>query len=379
MDWIVPENKLDIVERAIIDSGLRQNLCIKGGPWTDITLVLVHLLRRIVLAEKDARVIVLSFNNLTMELYRKAIHEIGLKADTATYHKFKRTPINYDYILCDNVQNISFSTFNSIRNYASYLIITIDPYIKLFETDPITSEPTLSLNEIENVFASKIFELIPRNDSLFLCKIVSRILGVNPVLKFSSLSKVDSQIHICKAITEIEELRYIISKSKRCLSCGYSCVILLPTHHLILSFFQNLLLLEDKQPWIVKSDKWGKTDYSALNNYLDLIGVPFQFLGNDSGDLPNYCDKISIMSYFSSQGLKFDHVFIPNMNSDTFINSNDLISRNAFALAITRGRYISITHYGERHAFLNEIERDCCQIDIHETLSDNSLKIIKGF
>ena len=68
-----------------------------------------------------------------------------------------------------------------------------------------------------------------------------------------------------------------------------------------------------------------------------------------------------------------------DMNSDTFINSNDLISRNAFALAITRGRYISITHYGERHAFLNEIERDCCQIDIHKALSDNSLKIIKGF
>lgn len=377
MDWIVPENKLDIVERAIIDSGLRQNLCIKGGPWTDITLVLVHLLRRIVLAEKEARVIVLSFNNLTMELYRKAIHEVGLKVDTATYHQFKRTPISYDYIICDNVQNISFGTFNFIKNYASYLIITVDPYIKLFKTDSITSEPTLSLNEIENVFESRIFELIPRNSSPFLCRIASKILGMNPVLKFSNLSKVDSQINICKAITEIEELRYVISMSKRCLSCGYSCGILLPTHHLILSFFQNLLLLEDKQPWIVKSNKWGKTDYSALNNYLDKIDVPFQFLGNDSGDLSNYCDKISVLSYFSSQGLKFDYVFIPNMNSNMFINSNNLISRNAFALAITRGRYsLFITHSAERHDFLNEIEQDCCQIDIHKVLSVNSLNVI---
>ena len=98
--------------------------------------------------------------------------------------------------------------------------------------------------------------------------------------------------------------------------------------------------------------------------------IPFQCLGNTFGQIGDCQNKTSILTYHSSQGLHFDEVFIPNMNTNLFINPNEHIGRNALALAITRfDCSLYITYNGILHRYLSGIETNCINIDIQEVLT----------
>lgn len=143
---------------------------------------------------------------------------------------------------------------------------------------------------------------------------------------------------------------------------------------MVLSFIQGWLSLTDKQPWSIQTNTWGKTDYSSLNRYLEKNNIPIQCLGNGYGHINDCDNKISILTYYSSQWLDFDNVFIPYMNTNMFINSNEQISRSAFILAITSCyENLYITYNGMPHKYLDDIEIGCHKIDINEALTTTTV------
>ena len=380
MSWIIPENRLGPEPRIIIDGNLKQNICIKGIAGTGKTLVLMHLVRKVMHIEPNIRICVLAYNNLIVEHYRMGFDELCMRVNVMTYYSFTKSSQNYDYIFCDNIQNISSKTLVQISSQSKYVIVTIDPYIKLFATDPLTNELTLSICEIISLLTPKVYDLFTHNYCSSKRILISKVLRINLYQGINSISKIDTQVRICKAKNDVEELQYIYRYAKRGLKVGNSSSVLLPTHDLIMSFIQSVILLEGKQPWTIQTNKYGKTDYSVLNCYLEKNGLPIQCLGNGYGHLSECQNKISISTYYSSLGLQFDDVYIPYVNSNMYINSDEQISRNALALAMTRCRYsLYITYTGKIHEYLKDAEADCCIIDIHEALSSNSASIFKGF
>lgn len=374
MSWIIPPNKMN---REMIESVScipKQNLCITGFSRTGKRIAICHLLCKIILSEADASCIMLVRNKLNADLYQSAFNELGFHCDVKTYFWFKNNSQTYDYIFCDNVQNISPSTLTDIKNRAKYVIITINPYITLFEKEPLTDQRTVTISDIETILAPKLYEFdYPYRSDLYLQRIVSNIIKPNS-FQYNNVddifSKIRAQIRLCKGINEEEEFIYIIREAKRSLNCGYSNAILLPTNNMILSFLQKVISLEGKDPWSVQTNRWGKINYPSLNQHLEKNNIPFQCLGNTYGHIGDCQNKISVLTYHSSEGLHFDDVFIPYMNTKLFINSNEYISRTALAIAMSRWDYnLFITFSGILHEFLAEIETDCNKIDIHEALA----------
>lgn len=374
MAWIIPENKLDIKQRDVISCNHKHNLCITGFARTGKRIALCCLMRKIMLSEPNARCTILVYNNLNVNIYRSAFHELGLYLEVTTYYKFKKSNHNYDYIFCINIQNISSETLIDIKNRSKYVIVTMDPYITLYEVDPLTNQKTLAISDVDKILTPQIFELYhsPHCDST-MQRIVSNIIKPSSPpfhLICDSFKTVRTQIRLCKGINEEEEFLYIIREAKRSLECGYSNAILLPTNNMILSFIQKILSLEGKCPWSVQTNTWGKINFLSLNQHLEKNMIPFQCLGNTFGQIGDCQNKTSILTYHSSQGLHFDEVFIPNMNTNLFINPNEHIGRNALALAITRfDCSLYITYNGILHRYLSGIETNCINIDIHEVLT----------
>jgi hypothetical protein len=179
-------------------------------------------------------------------------------------------------------------------------------------------------------------------------------------------------VRICEATCKEEELQYISKNTARCLNCGYSVAILLPTNRDILVLIQALIKGDGKDPWIEVLNNWGKIDYNNLNRYLSSIGLNIQCLGSNYGQLSDINSKINIMTYHSSMGFEFDYVYLPYVNSDLFISSNSEIDKNVFILAMTRAtHHLCITYSGTMHPYLELIKDRCLRIEINNEKENN--------
>jgi superfamily I DNA/RNA helicase len=75
------------------------------------------------------------------------------------------------------------------------------------------------------------------------------------------------------------------------------------------------------------------------------------------------------MTYHSAKGLDFDNVFIPGLNNNLFIVSDETLSKTLFMVAMTRSRNnLYLTYCGYAHNYLNAFRNDCHYIDIHDNL-----------
>lgn len=374
MSWIIPECKLDSVERFIIDKTMfLQNLCIKGSGSNQKSIILLYLIRKILVNKKDVRILFLVYNKLNKELYESTCKEIGLRINIDTYFSFKKAPKEFDYIFCDNVQLITPSMLTEIANKSNIVVVTIAPYT-IWEYDPLSRERTATMETIQSILHPEIIELDDYNHlSPSIQIVVSELLPNFPMREVKKhIPKIDTNIRICKAYTENEEFDYIIKESNKALNLGFSVGILFPRYENILPFIQNVLQNDRKDVWDIKENHYGRVDWGALNCYLSSIQIPMQFLGSGYGQLADSHNKINILTYFSSINLQFDVVFLPLLNTNLYISPDEQISRNIFVLAITRSsRFLYLTYNAIPHKYLDYFGKNSQEINIHEALLFN--------
>ena len=87
-------------------------------------------------------------------------------------------------------------------------------------------------------------------------------------------NKIDTQVRLCEAHNNEEEVKYIMREAKKAVNVGQTAAVLIPTQDKILSFIQTVIRLEGKQPWNVQTNNYGRPDYSAcrLQLFLCLCG-----------------------------------------------------------------------------------------------------------
>ncbi len=377
-DWIIPESCLDTgVDprplRFVFDKS-SGNLCISGFCKSGKSLSLLRIAREIKKFQREATVLILVFRNIDEVKFKELPYEIGLKFDILTYWQFHRNPTYYDYILCDDIQLTSQTTLLEIKEKANHVVVTINPYLRLFENDPLTNTPPLTIEVVRETLQPKEYELhdIHKSFGSSTIELARQLLNNDLSTPYINMTSMRQNVRICEATCKEEELQYISNNTARCLNCGYSVAILLPTNRDILVLIQTLIKGDGKDPWIEVLNNWGKIDYNNLNRYLTSIGLNIQCLGSNYGQLPDINSKINIMTYHSSMGFEFDYVYLPYVNSELFISSNSEIDKNAFILAMTRATHqLCITYSGTMHPYLERIKDRCLRIEINNEKENN--------
>ena len=377
-DWIIPESCLDTgVDprplRFVFDKS-GGNLCISGFCKSGKSLSLLQIAREIKKFHRDATILILVSRNIDGAKFKEVSYEIGLKFDLLTYWQFKKNPIHYNYILCDDVQLISKSVLLEIKKMANQMVVTINPDLKLFEYDPLTQESLLTIEEVRQILSPKEYELNNIYHSsggsiLELAKLLLESSFITPHIN----SRTCQEVQIGEATCSDEEVLFISKKSEEGHKCGFTSAILLPTNRDIMNYVQALIKQKGKEPWKEVMNKWGKIDYDNLNMYLNSNSINYKCLGSNYGQISNMGHNINIMTYHGSMGFEFDNVFLPYVNSGLYISTNDDISKNVFVLAMTRARHrLYITYSGSLHPYIVLIIDRCRRIRINnETENDN--------
>lgn len=379
---IPPINKLDPQQQAFLDkvstfvdnSSLSfRNQWIQGFAGSGKSVLLVYSAKTILAKKPNSRILVVVFTQSLVEMFKADFREIGLvnKVTIDTFYGFMKGSSHYDYILCDEVQDLTPRVIREMDTRSSNIIVAGDSNQSIFESDPRWREATVTPSEIGRLINGDQYELgVIHRLSRSIIDAVQRFLPrMNIFSSKRDMTKEDTQIRLCEAPSEAKEVKYIMEQATKAVNVGDTTAILIPTAPKIIQFVNQALRDAGKPEWVETTNNWGRVDYGSMNSHLRSQGLKMQYVGNGYGSFDEKDHRVIIMTFHSAKGLDFENVFIPYANASMYICPNDSLAKTLFMVAMTRTRKnLYITYSGYPSDYLDAFKSSCSLIDITSTI-----------
>lgn len=381
--WMIPLDKLSDEQRQFIDEEIpkNRNQWIRGYAGSGKSVLLVHGIYDLIIKNPNIRVCVVVFTNSLRQLFIAGFKELKIPDKNVyicTYHQFRKDNYSFDYIFCDEVQDLPKSILEKMKANAKYVISGGDENQSIYDTDPQPPhELVVNSSEIGNILNANSWILttiyrLPKS----LVKLVSIFMPSMGILSSKTdNTKKDITPNLTKGSSKEKEVEYIISNAQTKLAIGENAVIILPGHDSVVEFVNIALNQADKNIWDPEDpknkNKWEKTDFGSLNRHLRNNNINIEYIGNSYGDLYNNgnTDKIIVMTYHSSKGLDFDNVYLPFMGTH-YDKAMYYFNDTLFMVGMTRSKLsLTITYSGSMNNYTTRIENNCNKIDIDNIMS----------
>lgn len=361
--WFVPEDRLNPdQQRFLRDVNINQeNIWIKGFAGSGKSILLVHVANKILSQRPNARIAFIVYTQSLVEMFRTALRELGLNIPVMTYFSFMSSGSSYDYILCDEVQDLTPRVLNKMYEKSAHLVVAGDSNQSIYTEDPRWRESTVDVSQIPQLIHGRDFELtIVERLTQSIINAVKSLLRLNIFNSRVNINHTDTKISLCNASSQQGEISFVIQNATRVVSRGYTAAILIPTQKGIVEFVNNVLASQGKLTWSSKLNQYGKVDFGAMNRHLSSNGIKMQYIGNGYGEFKSNPDYIVLMTYHSAKGLDFDYVYIPFCNDRLWISYNQELSKTLFMVAMTRARMnLYLTYSGTLNNYVSPFENDC--------------------
>lgn len=376
MPWMIREDQLDPDQREFIDNSSRQNnnVWIRGFAGSGKSVLLVHSLRDVLAREPNANVVVIVFTHSLKDLFETGIHELNLPTEipVMTYYEFYRNEVNYDYIFCDEVQDLPERILRKMRLKGRKIIVAGDSNQSIYDSDPQWKEPTVKPEAIGHLLDASAFNLniIHRLTRSIINAIKLLMPAMNSFGDKRDMTRQDVSIRLCKAMNNLEEVEYVYEEALKGANVGDSSIVLFPKRDLIIGFANSILASHGKSQWNRMQNRYGKADFASLNYHLEEQIVRMQVVGNGYGSLESSQRNgdIILMTYHSAKGLDFDNVFLPFLNSELSISPNN--EKTLFMVAMTRSRKnLYLSYHGRLNSIVNPFMNECTEINISEQIN----------
>jgi len=398
MAWMIREDQLDPDQREFVNVESKKwgNIWVKGFAGSGKSVLLVHSLMDILQKEPNSQVIVLVFTHALKDMFEIGINElkpfykITRNIPVKTYYDFvDNDNANYDYIFCDEVQDLPAKVLYAMNNRSRKLVVAGDSNQSIYQSDPKWFERVVDSESIGEIINARPFSLniIHRLTKSIIGVVNKLIPNMNIWQAKPDHTKVDVQVNLFEADSINEEVSYVYDEAIKWANINEKSVVLLPTHVSIVNFFQTLLSAKNKPQWNFKPISWDvnkpkdkqRPDYDNLNLHLKSNSLKIQYIGNSQGSF-NLAEKeknIIIMTYHSSKGLDFDNVFLPFLNNSLFISPFN--EKTLLMVALTRSKKnLNITYFGICHNLIDNFKNICNRKNIPEILNPSKSNINNG-
>lgn len=377
-----PINKLDPQQQVFLDkistfvdnsSSSFRNQWIQGFAGSGKSVLLAYAAKTILAKKPGSRILVVVFTQSLVEMFKADFKGLGLESKVSidTYYGFMKSDSHYDYILCDEVQDLIPRVIREMNARCSNVIVAGDSNQSIYDSDPRWREATVTPSEIGRLINGDSYELgIIHRLSRSIIDAVQRFLPrMNIFSSKRDMTKEDTQIRLCEASSEEKEVKYIMDQATKAVNVGDSTAVLIPTAPKIIQFVNQALRNAGKPEWVESTNNWGRVNFGAMNSHLRRNGIKMQYVGNGYGSFDENDHRIIIMTFHSAKGLDFENVFIPYANASMYICPNNSIAKTLFMVAMTRTRKnLYITYNGYPSDYLDAFKSNCSQIDISSTI-----------
>lgn len=377
---MIREDQLDNDQKDFINIETRKtgNIWVKGFAGSGKSVLLIHSLKNILQEEPNADVAVVVYTQSLVDMFKTGMKELNLPSNipVMTYYEFvDKNSSTYDYIFCDEVQDLPAKVLYEMSNRAGKVIVAGDSNQSIYDNDPKWNEPVVNPDQVGNIINARAYSLnvIHRLTRSIIAAVQKLLPSLNIWGAKRDLTKQDVNIRLCEAASENEEVKYIYQEAKKGTAVADTCVILLPTNKLIQKFCDLILSSTNNPSWKLKNNNWGKPDYGDLNKHFKNNGIKIQFIGSGYGSLKDAeqnKDAI-LMTYHSAKGLDFDNVFLPFLNSNFYLHPSN--AETLFMVAMTRSRKnLYLTYFGYTHDLVDRFKGECTEISISDYMNKSN-------
>lgn len=379
MKWLPGENDLvkeqvDFRNQVWTEKG---NVYVSGFPGSGKSVCLLYAVKTIRDKDPNASILFVEFTHSLIKMIEAALLELGLaEIQVVTFFDFERNYEGlYDYIICDEVQDMSADLLELMKRRGKRVIVGGDPNQSIYETMP-NGNPTVGPKEMKYILDPKTSELtiLHRLNKFVIRGINSFMPQMRMLAAKSSMLKKHKPVYVWHCIDETDEVKRIMDDAKSALNYGESVAILLPRHRKIEDFVNIYLQGMGIPVFDFDQDRrFGKPNYSLLNQHLKKHGVKMQSVTNGFGSLVTDSDKIILLTYHSSKGLDFDKVFMPFCNQGSGYEDDPRL----FMVAMSRSRKDLILSYTTNmNRFIQKFfnNREACRfIDFEDMTTGSSI------
>lgn len=371
MQWMVSINDLGAQQRRILDDVSTDNSkahWITGYAGTGKTIVITHAIERLVSRTRNARICFLTYTHALKDLVNSGLSERALNRVTVeTIDTFAASRERYDYILVDEIQDVTESHILMIFARAAYVIVAGDPDQSIY----LGRVDHTALQRMLGGARKHTLKHIQRM-SLKTFQLATSILPEAEIVKGAEVKGEGNKGKLIIAASKIDEFSKVYAEASRVSSLQQPSAILFPTHNQIYEFAS---VIADANGWDQppERERQGRiTSYEAFNEFFSSMEAPLRFLGSNNGSLPE-SDKLKIvylMTYQSAKGLDFNNVFLPDLTSSNEIKldakwrhlSNEVNERRHLFVAITRSKEnVYFSYHGQRHPLLDQLPEECLE------------------
>ena len=358
MKWMITEDRLGADQVNVIDEITRISdnpIWIKGHAGSGKSVLLLHSLADYLILNPNAKVTVVVFTRALVDLLSVGLKQIpklnGKNVIVQTIYQLKYKMDNnysrYDAIFCDEIQDLPIEFIKSIKNYCTHLIIAGDAEQSIYNNVPGFEGNTATSLEIKD-------GILPIEKNLgIIYRLTTSILDVLKkvfpamLADMPNIAKEDTEIKLYQAEKIDDEINFCWSdiKNTNTLRSSEVSAVLISGHDDIVF---SRIDARDNKP-----------NYDLMNHHLINSKVPLMYIGNNFGSLvdADTQNKVVITTYHSSKGLDFDYVYLPMVNNDMYIHSNE---NSLLLVALSRsksGLFISYTDvlYSGLNKFLADV------------------------
>ena len=377
MKWMIAEDRLGPDQREVINDLSKgwQNTWIKGHAGSGKSVLLIHLLRDYLVKHSNAKVCVVVFTKALVDMLEVGIKELNLenrfntRIPVVTIYQFQKSPSHFDVVFCDEVQDLPMSFLNILKSKANQVIVAGDEAQSIYESVPQFNEPPASPKQIVDTLNAQekplhyIYRLTQSVVNL-LSKVFTSLLSGKP-----NPEKNDVEIKFCKASSMDEEIEYVwreASKTNK-LRTDEIVAVLLPQIEMIVDFSNRVLKLSGASLWVPVMNGFGKHDFGNMNSHLSKNNIPLMYVGQGYGSLESADknNKIILMTYHSSKGLDFDHVYLPLLGASIGLPLSK--AETLLFVALSRSKYnLMISYTGTLYPPMQKFVRGKTPFDINK-------------
>jgi len=369
MQWMISINELGAQQARILDdvsTDTSKTHWIAGYAGTGKTVVITHAIERLVARTRNASICFLTYTHALKDLVYSGLSEKALgRVTIETIDTFAANGERYDYILVDEIQDVTESGIEKIFSRAEHVIAAGDPdqSIYLGRVDPS------SLRQLLGGARKHTLKHIQRL-SLKTFQLATAILPEAEIVKGAEVRGEGNNGKIIKGSSKKDEFLKVFAEAFRVSSIEQPSAVLFPTHDQIHEFAS---VIADSNGWGMppKREKRGRvTSYEAFNDFFLKRKSPLRFLGSNNGSLPESDEVrlVYLMTYHSAKGLDFNNVFLPDLTLEVKLDakwrhlSKEENERRHFFVAITRSKEnVYFSYHGERHPLIDYLPEECLE------------------